>query len=137
MKVFFDSSALAKRYLEETGSEEVEKICFKAEAVILSILCVPEIISAFARLRRENKLSIQQFTELKRVFLVEIEDTQLINISSVIIKHSVELLEQYSVRTLDALHIACAGAVEVDLFVTADRRQMDAANALGFAVHLV
>ena len=131
MNVFFDSSAWAKRYIEESGSGQVEEISLKADAVTLCILCVPEIISAFSRLRRENKLSEDQFIQLKNVFLTEIRDIEMINITSGVIAQSVDLLQNYPSRTLDALHIACARTGEIDLFVTSDRRQMDAAEASG------
>jgi len=73
MNVFFDSSAWAKRYLEETGSSLVEELCFNANNVTLSILCIPELISAFSRLQREEKISANQALQLKNVFFAEIK----------------------------------------------------------------
>ena len=137
MNIFFDSSAWAKRYLEEPGSSQAEEIGLKADAITLSILCVPELISAFTRLRREKKISADQFVQLKNIFFAEIKDIKLINITPAIITQSVDLLQQYTLRTLDALHIACAQAAEVDLFVTADRRQMDASEASGLAARYI
>ena len=49
MKTFFDSSAFAKRYVEEPGSQTVDSLCREATEVALSVLCVPEIISALMR----------------------------------------------------------------------------------------
>lgn len=134
MIVFFDSSAWAKRYIEEKGSSEVEKIGFDADTVILSILCIPEIISAFSRIRREKKISEDEFLQFKNTFLQEIKDIRLINITPDIIAYSLDLLQRFTLRTLDALHIACALADEIDLFVTSDRRQMDAAQTVGLPV---
>ena len=131
MKVFLDSSAWAKRYIEEPGSAQVEDICLKAEDVNLSILCLPEIISAFCRLRREKRISESQFRLLKRTFFAEIQDIRFINITPKIITQSLMLLEKYPLRTLDALQIACAKAAHIDLFVTADRQQGRAAEKSG------
>jgi predicted nucleic acid-binding protein len=38
---------------------------------------------------------------------------------------------------MDALHIGAARAARVDLFVTADRRQAQAAQALGLTTELI
>ncbi len=61
MKVFFDTSALVKRYVNETGSQQVVEICQKADALALSIICLPEMISTLCRLVREGKLSEEIF----------------------------------------------------------------------------
>lgn len=74
MKVFFDTSALTKRYVNEEGTAQ--------EAFEQAIRC----------------------------------------------------LEQYPLRTLDALHIGTALAYQPDLFVSADRRQVEAAKREGLAV---
>jgi predicted nucleic acid-binding protein len=49
VKTFFDSSAFAKRYIEESGSQNVDALCQEAGEVGLSVLCVPEIVSALNR----------------------------------------------------------------------------------------
>jgi len=50
MRVFFDTSALTKRYVEELGSEQVRALCAEADALGVSILVVPELISTLCRL---------------------------------------------------------------------------------------
>ena len=134
MNIFFDSSAWAKRYIEEEGSRTVEELCFEAEQITLSILCIPEVVSAFSRLMREEKISKKQFKQLKGHLFREIKDLQLVQITEDVIQNAVTLLQTYPLRTLDALHIACALSVKIDLFVTADRKQMEAARALNLAI---
>ncbi len=134
MNIFFDSSAWAKRYIEEKGSDVIESLCQQADQITLSVLCIPEIISAFARLRREAKLSEDQYLQLKEVLFDEIRDVRLINLTHEVLHDSVKLLEKYNLRTLDALHIACALSVPIDLFVTADRKQKVAAEGRGLKV---
>ena len=56
MKVFFDSSALVHRYVPERGTEAVLELCRQATELGVSVICLPEIISALNRLRREKKL---------------------------------------------------------------------------------
>jgi predicted nucleic acid-binding protein len=52
LNVFFDSSALAKRYIEEKGSDQVQAILSSASALAVSVICVPEIVSALCRRRQ-------------------------------------------------------------------------------------
>jgi uncharacterized protein len=56
MKTFFDSSAYAKRFIEEHGSNDIDAICAKTTNLALSIICMPEIISALNRRLREKNL---------------------------------------------------------------------------------
>jgi len=55
MRLFFDSSAFAKRFIEEAGSQKIEELCQKASEVGLSVICFPEIISALNRRLRERE----------------------------------------------------------------------------------
>ena len=123
MNVFFDSSALAKRYIEENGSDRVQVILSSASALGISVICVPEIISALCRRRRERRLSRQQYLEAQTGLFSDIEDASVIGISEQVIARAVELLERWPLRSADALHIACAAEWPAQLFVSADERQ--------------
>ena len=46
MKTYLDSSSFAKRFVDEAGSDAVEAICAEASELGLSVICVPEIVSA-------------------------------------------------------------------------------------------
>jgi predicted nucleic acid-binding protein len=50
MRTFFDTSAFVKRYVEEPGSERVMEICREAEHLVLSLICLPEMVSTLNRL---------------------------------------------------------------------------------------
>ncbi len=49
-----DSSAFAKRLVEEKGSQQVQELCSQAAELCLRVLCVPEVVSALNRRLREN-----------------------------------------------------------------------------------
>jgi predicted nucleic acid-binding protein len=134
LNVFFDSSALAQRYIEEKGSDQVQAILSSASALAVSVICVPEIVSALCRRRRERKLSTEEYRNAKASVLSDIDDATVIGITEEVIAQAVALLEQFPVRSADALHIACAAAWSTDLFVSADDRQCKAARARGLRV---
>ena len=137
MRTFFDSSAFAKRFIEEPGSDEVEKICQKTESIGLSSLCLPEIISALNRRVREKSISRKSYFIIKKRLLEEIEDADLINVIPEIIARSILLLEKNKLRTIDAVHLASAIIWETDLFISADQRQIAAAKKSGLNVKII
>lgn len=137
MKVFLDSSALAKRYIEEPGSVRIAEICAEAGEVAASILCVTEILSACNRLLREKAISKANYTSIKNAFLLDVEEITIINLSYPVIAISISYLENGAIRSLDALHIAAAIAFRCDLFVTGDIRQKDLAARMGLPVEIV
>lgn len=137
MKIFFDSSAMAKRYIDEQGSEQVESLLQKATSLGVSIICYPEIISAFCRLKRERALSKKQYEEAKTALMADLADAAICTIAPIVIKQAVALLEANVLRAMDALHIGCALEWNADLFVTADMRQIVAAKHAGLKTKLV
>ena len=137
MKTFFDSSAFAKRFILENSSGKVDEICQKSSILALSIICVPEIISALNRRLREKKLSPKLYATVKSYFLLEIKDVVLINLTPSVISKSTSLLENNVLRGMDALHIACAIEWGAELFVSSDKRQIIAAKKSGLKTKLI
>ncbi|GBD88685.1 PIN domain protein [bacterium BMS3Abin03] len=137
MKIFFDSSALAKRYIDEEGSDKVEKTCRETDSFCVSIICLPEIISALNRLRREKILNKNQYRKIKKALINDLEDSDFYNLTPQVINHSIQLLEKYKLRAMDSLHIACALVAQPDLFVSSDQRQLAAAKKTGLKIRQV
>ena len=134
MRVFFDSSAFAKRYVAESGSDEVVRWCEGATVLALSVIALPELVSAFCRLRREGRLSDLQYGELKGALLADIDDALICDTTAEVVALSIDALEAAPLRAMDAIHIAAALACRADVFVSADARQCEAAGRLGLQV---
>lgn len=134
MRVFFDTSALAKRYVEEDGSEQVRSLCAEADALGVSVLAVPELISTLCRLVREGRLSSEDYRSLKSALQADLSDADLCDLSQAAFEQTLRCLESHPLRALDALHVGSALAYQPDLFVSADRRQVEAAGREGLAV---
>ena len=137
MKTFFDASTFAKRYVEENGSQLVDDICQEASELSLSVLCVPEIISALNRRIREKRLSRQDYIAVKQSLSDDVRDAVIINLTPEVIATSTSLLEASLLRAMDALHIACALESGADLFVSADKKQITAARKAGLETKYV
>jgi predicted nucleic acid-binding protein len=137
LNVFLDSSALAKRYIEEKGSDRVQAILSSASGLAVSVICVPEIVSALCRRRREHKLSTEEYRNAKASVLSDLDDATVIGITEEVVAQAVALLERFPLRSADALHVACAAEWSTDLFVSADNRQCRAARAHGLKVQVI
>ena len=137
MKTFFDSSAFAKRYVDEPGSAAVESLCAAATELALSIVCIPEIISALNRRTRDRSLSANQYEAAKENLSADIRDAAIVNLTPHVITTCTTILEASPVRAMDALHIACAVQWGAELFVSADKRQVAAAKKAGLRTRLV
>ena len=137
LNVFLDSSALAKRYVEEKGSDRVQAILSSASVLAVSVICVSEIVSALCRRRRERKLSTEGYRNAKASVLSDMDDATVIGITDEVVAQAVALLEHFPLRSADALHVACAAEWSTDLVVSADSRQCRAARAHGLKVEAI
>ncbi|MEI6207985.1 MAG: type II toxin-antitoxin system VapC family toxin [Desulfuromonadales bacterium] len=134
MRIFFDSSAFVKRYVREVGTDAVLSWCDQATELCLSGIALPEIVSAFCRLRRENRVSSLQYRHLKTMLLADISDASICDLTPEVIRHSIIALEKNALRGMDALHLGSALALNADIFVSADTRQCIAATQAGLRV---
>lgn len=137
MKLVADSSAFAKRYIQEEGSEDIDLFLQRASDLALCIILVPEIISGLNRRLREGFLSKRDYRKAKTQLLKDVHDATVIQLAPSIISHSVKLLENNVLRAMDAFHIACALEWPADLFVTSDKRQLIAAKNAGLLTELI
>ncbi len=137
MKLFVDSSAFAKRYVFEDGSETVEELLQRASQLAFCTILVPEIISGLNRRRREQILSKGDYRKIKKQLLEDVHDAIVLQVTPAVISHSVKLLETNILRAMDSLHVACALEWQAELFITADKRQLKAARNAGLLTEYI
>lgn len=134
MKVFLDTSAFAKRYVVEQGLDEVMALCQQADSLVVSVICLPELVSTLSRLLREKKITKADYRKLKGAAMADLADIDICQITPGILASVVSLLESNPLRAMDAIHVGCALAVEPDIFVSADHRQLAAARKAGLKI---
>jgi len=137
MRSFFDSSAFAKKYIEEPGSEEIDNICLNSDSIALCSISLPEIISALNRKLREKSISKRDYLKAKQRLIEDIESAVIINVVPEVISKSIFLLENNNLRTIDAIHIASATLWFPDIFVSSDKQQITAAKKAGLKIKFV
>ncbi len=134
MRVYFDSSAFAKRYIDEAGTAEVLGWCERASELAISVIAVPEMIAAFRRLVREGRVDESQYRLLKGDLLADIADALMCDTTPEVIAHAVRAIESHVLRGMDAIHVGAALACLAEVFVSADPRQCAAAQSMGLHV---
>lgn len=137
MRVFFDTSAFVKRYISEAGTDAVLAWCDQADEIVLSGIALPEIVSAFCRLQREGRITDTQYRQLKSLLLADIEDAAICDLTPAVLGLAVSSLENNVLRGMDAIHIGSAVILKADIFVSSDKRQLDAAARAGLRAEAV
>jgi hypothetical protein len=138
-RCYIDTSALAKWYLEESGSEDFERFVNRQPVRAISRLVTVELRCLLARRRHAREISVAYEAQAHATFrghlLAGVFEFQPLFDEHLI--DAVELLEMlpaHALRTLDALHLAAARTASCDGIGTADRVMADAARALGVTV---
>lgn len=138
MIYYFDTSALAKRYLLESGSDTILKIMEGAEYIETSVLTELEMTSFFERAKRDRRIDSptyrKVFGDLEKDILQGV--FSLANIEANSWKRAKRFIQQRRLRVADSLQLACALAANKrflgDLqFVCADRFLLEAARLEG------
>jgi predicted nucleic acid-binding protein len=131
---YFDTSILIKNYIKETGSRRARGL-LRRYRFISSVIAPVEIFSALYR--RESAEELEE-KDLSAILTRIREDRlywKLVEVSSLVLSRSEELVQWTGLRTLDALHLASLITIKDALgihipFITGDRRQRDAAKQL-------
>lgn len=131
--IYFDTSALAKNYIKEDGSDYVNKIIADSPVIAISKITYPEILSAFIRRSKTGDISNRELIKLMNEFesqwdyfiVVDFKDELLPIIKTVIRKHLL--------KAADAIHLSSAlwlkNAVNQDVtFVASDINLLNAAQ---------
>jgi hypothetical protein len=108
---FFDTSALAKRYISETGSHWVRAMTDpnSGNRIILSRITWVEMLSAYSRLKRESALDETNFNIALQAFEYD-WDTQyhIVEFDQTLAEQAGELVKKYPLRAYDSVQLASA-----------------------------
>jgi len=137
--IYVDTSALAKWYINEARSEDVETYIQEHGPVAISDLTVVEMRCLLARRRREKTIDVKMEMEIFATFQEDIRQRFLIcyPLPQGLAAGAVNLLSRLTdipLRTLDALHLMIARELPADVIVTADTVMAAGAKAMGLSV---
>ena len=87
--------------------------------------------------RHDGVLAAPDYARIMSVVHADFADFSCMALDRRVEALAIAAMEPNRLRAIDALHIGTAQAAEVDLFVTADRRQAAAAAAVGLKIELI
>jgi uncharacterized protein len=133
---YFDTSALVKRYVDEPGRREVLHLLRRNECVSSAVLPV-ELRSSLRRRVAEGSLDAARLPAILKRIAGDRPYWTLVEVGTDVLTGAETLVGAHQIRTLDAIHVASARlfAARVSIsgltFVSADKRQMETAVAVG------
>ena len=142
---FLDASALVKRYLHESGSERINFLFANVPLMHLKCLTLggAEVFWICIRKKNDGRITPQQFTQavsnLQLEVIAEESAFQTISIPDSLVWDSLDLVETYSLNSVDGIVLRSALDVSEELreisnnlvLVASDKRLLRAARAEG------
>jgi predicted nucleic acid-binding protein len=106
MTLYLDTSSLFKLYVEESGSDDVRRELGEADTVATSAVSYAEARAAFARLRRDGRLTPATFRAVKRDFDADWSQFAIVEPTVAVCRAAGELAERYGLRGCDSIQLA-------------------------------
>ncbi len=129
MRVFLDTSALVKNYIEEVGSENVANLMHESEVINVSSLTLIECFSTLRRVLHEKLITKKQYETLKKEISQDFDYFETVSSASAL-QYCERLIDKYQLKTLDSIQLGsclCARQ-DIDAFVCCDRKLLGAAK---------
>lgn len=126
MSVYFDSSALAKRYVLEQESDQARSLLETCNEPTISAIAIIEVRRIVGRFT-----SPMERVTAQALFNRDLELMSTIDVTPFIVETAAEIAATSQLRTLDSIHLASAMAAECTQIVTFDKRQAQVARSLG------
>ena len=126
MNLFFDTSALIKKYVIENGSDEVLELMNRADQIFVSVITEIEAHSAFKRLLSEKAVNEYDYKTLINEFDADYQYFTRINIDDFVLKNAKLLIERHQLKTLDSIQMGTALLLkdDIDCLVSCDARMI-------------
>lgn len=138
MRLYLDASALVKVFVDEQGRDEVLAAVAEAELAATARLGYVECRAAFARARREGRLSETGERVAGRSLDQRWSHLAVVELDEALMRQAADLTRAYALRSADAVHLASAIVISgarrnQTTFACWDRGLSEAAEAAGFA----
>ena len=129
--LFVDTSALLRRYVQDAGSALVDEAMRGDDTWVASAVARTEVVVALHQLAAGP---VQQ-ARMWDTFRADWDAFAVVPVDNRCLARAGELGAQFSLRLADALHLAAADRLPRPVrYLTFDRRQIPAADALGMEV---
>lgn len=137
--IYFDTSALVKKYIIEVGTDKVRAQLKTEKKVFTSKITYAEVCASFARKQRDNEIEKRQYQKIWRSFTNDWDAIILIEVQEELFSLIRRLVESYPLRGADAIHLSSAIWIGEKIgqslnFVASDNILLNAARNEGLVV---
>lgn len=108
MILYLDASALVKRYIQEKASQDVNAWIEATDMVVTGLITRVEVAAAIARAGRMQLITPDETLAALRQFRSEWESLQRLPITENTVVRGDALAVEHSLRSYNAIHLACA-----------------------------
>lgn len=115
---FLDTSALAKRYVEEPGSAKVRRILRKPTSVAVARISYAELSATVARKERERVITRDQADAIIERLPHDFGALVVVEIRKALVDTVPNLVRKHPLRGYDAVQLACALSLASETAVT-------------------
>jgi predicted nucleic acid-binding protein len=135
--VYLDTSALAKLYVQEAESDELDSALVGRRDILISELTLTELTSAIVRRAREGALEAAVARRIYQQLFRDVRagEYRLLDLTPATHREAERLLmtigRHAPIRAGDSLHLAIAALANARALVTYDRQMHAVAVALG------
>ena len=131
MILFFDTSALIKRYIEEAGSQNVDKLFNISSQIIVSPVTKIEVYSSLKRLLVTNLISDEDYETVKNNIDYDFRYFTVVSLNEKVEKEAIKLIERHQLKALDSIQLASCLYRKADIrdFIVSDMKLKNAAEA--------
>lgn len=134
MIAYFDTSALIKLVIDEEGSDRAALVWDATDGPVSVALIAVEGRAALASAHRGRRLTDTRYRRARDEYLALLAGVAIVNVTAELLDHAGELAETEGLRGYDAVHLAAALRVSVDVFCSSDATLCSAAAHRGLAV---
>ena len=128
--IYFDSSALVKLVVAETGSDLAAELWDGCDAALASRLAYPEVRAALAAACRTRDLSHDELDAAGQAWEQYWAAVRPVELTAAVERHAGELARSHALRGTDAVHLASALAIgDPDLIIAVWDRRLHAGAA--------
>jgi predicted nucleic acid-binding protein len=132
--IYFDSSALVKRYIEEKGSDKVNALLEEGSMAATSRLTYAEILAAITRRHKAGDIETPAFEKIKKAFKADWKSFTVVEMRREVFEFVDTVIDRHALKGADSLHLSTALWLKQTMnedvvFVASDVELLKAAKA--------
>ena len=128
MKAFIDTSSLAKKYIDEDGSEVFDRFLSTVSEITVSPIYILEIHSTIERRLKEKNLTLYEAQWIRVEVKKDLHFFSQVLWNGNLEQKALNLIAKYQLKTLDSIQLAAGCLSKSDIFVTSDQKLFLIAN---------